>query len=408
MTTNDLFTSSLQSLERTKGRSVLTMLGIVIGVMAVIMMLSVGEAAQRFILSQISSFGSDIIFIVNGPEAEQREPDLFIKESLTMKDVKKLQTTPWISMIAAKLQQNDQVTGAGLETNAVVLGTMPDEILMNDLRIEEGAFFSITSVDGRSREAVLGSTVAKRLFGEESAVGKLVKINDASFRVIGVIKEAGTKGFQNVDTQVYIPVTAALDLYHRNFLTYITVKPTIGLEDAKDRMRVLIRERHNIDNPDDERIKDDFHLMTQEDLIESASTITNILQILLISIAAISLVVGGIGIMNIMYVSVTERVKEIGLRKSIGARRSDVLSQFLVEAIMQTVVGGTIGILLGTAFTWIGIQVIGRFQTGWTFEPSVNGILIGFAVSAAIGIVFGYFPARRAARLSPIEAMRAE
>lgn len=408
MTTNDLFTSSLQSLERTKGRSVLTMLGIVIGVMAVIMMLSVGEAAQRFILSQISSFGSDIIFIVNGPEAEQREPDLFIKESLTMKDVKKLQTTPWISMIAAKLQQNDQVTGAGLETNAVVLGTMPDEILMNDLRIEEGAFFSITSVDGRSREAVLGSTVAKRLFGEESAVGKLVKINDASFRVIGVMKEAGTKGFQNVDTQVYIPVTAAMDLYHRDYLTYITVKPTIGLEDAKDRMRVLIRERHNIDNPDDERIKDDFHLMTQEDLIESASTITNILQILLISIAAISLVVGGIGIMNIMYVSVTERIKEIGLRKSIGARRSDVLSQFLVEAIMQTVVGGTIGILLGTAFTWIGIQVIGRFQTGWTFEPSVNGILIGFAVSAAIGIVFGYFPARRAARLSPIEAMRAE
>lgn len=408
MTTTDLFTSSLQSLERTKGRSVLTMLGIVIGVMAVIMMLSVGEAAQRFILSQISSFGSDIIFIVNGPEAEQREPDLFIKESLTMKDVKKLQTTPWISMIAAKLQQNDQVTGAGLETNAVVLGTMPDEILMNDLRIEEGAFFSITSVDGRSREAVLGSTVAKRLFGEESAVGKLVKINDASFRVIGVMKEAGTKGFQNVDTQVYIPVTAAMDLYHRDYLTYITVKPTIGLEDAKDRMRVLIRERHNIDNPDDERIKDDFHLMTQEDLIESASTITNILQILLISIAAISLVVGGIGIMNIMYVSVTERIKEIGLRKSIGARRSDVLSQFLVEAIMQTVVGGTIGILLGTVFTWIGIQVIGRFQTGWTFEPSVNGILIGFAVSAAIGIVFGYFPARRAARLSPIEAMRAE
>jgi putative ABC transport system permease protein len=408
MTVNDLLTSSLQSLARTKGRSLLTRLGIVIGVMSVIMMLSVGEAAQRFILSQISSFGSDVVFIMTGPEVEQSQPDLFIKESLTIKDVKKLQLTPWVSQIAAKLMQNDQVNGNGLDANAQILGTMPDEIIMNDLGVEEGTFFDQSSVDGRARVAVLGYSVANRIFGEESAVGKLIKVNDVSFRVIGVMEKAGTKGFTNVDTQVYMPVTAAMDLYNRDYLTYITVKTTLPLNEAKDRLRILIRERHNIDNPEDDRIKDDFHLQTQEDLIESTSTITDILQILLISIAAISLVVGGIGIMNIMYVSVTERIKEIGLRKSLGAKRGDVLSQFLVEAIMQTMAGGAIGIALGTAFTWIGIQIIGQFQTGWSFEPSMNGILIGFGVSAAIGIVFGYFPARRAASLTPIEAMRTE
>jgi putative ABC transport system permease protein len=222
------------------------------------------------------------------------------------------------------------------------------------------------------------------------------------------MEKAGSKGFTNVDKQVYIPVTAALDLYNKKFLSQISVKSSLALPDAKDRIRIALRERHNIDNPEDDRTKDDFHTQTQEDLIKSSSQITDILQILLTSIAAISLLVGGIGIMNIMYVAVTERTREIGLRKSIGARRADILNQFLVESIFLTVLGGIIGTVLGITLSWIGIAIINSFQDGWTFAVSLRGVVLGIVVSAGIGVIFGYFPARRASSLSPIEALRFE
>lgn len=408
MTIKDLVDSSLQSLARTKARSVLTMLGIVIGVMSVIMMLSMGEAAQRYILAQVSSFGSEILFIANGPAVDQGQPSLFIKESLTYRDIKKLQSEPWVTMIVGVVSQNDRLTANGLDTDVQILGTMPDEIRLSDSRTEVGAFFSTASVDSHAREIVLGHDIADAAFGSEDPLGKTVKINQVGFRVIGVMEKAGNKGFTNADKQVFIPVTAVLDLYNKNYLTRASVKTTLGLDDAKDRLTVLLRDRHNIDNPDGDPAKDDFHIHTQEDLIESSNTITGILQILLTSIAAISLIVGGIGIMNIMYVAVTERTKEIGLRKSIGARQKDVLRQFVFEAVVQTTLGGIIGTALGVALTWIGIQIINNFSPGWSFELSTRGVILGLSVSAAIGIIFGYFPARRAAMLSPIDALRVE
>jgi putative ABC transport system permease protein len=181
-----------------------------------------------------------------------------------------------------------------------------------------------------------------------------------------------------------------------------------NLNEAKSRLRIVLRDEHGIDNPADDLSKDDFNIQTQEDLAKSASNVTGILQIFLISIAAISLLVGGIGIMNIMYVSVTERIHEIGLRKSLGARKSDILNQFLVEAIVQTVLGGIIGTFIGIFFTWAGIQIISRFQSGWTFVLSTNGIMLGLGVSAAIGLIFGYFPAQRASNMTPIEALSHE
>ncbi|MBP9863976.1 ABC transporter permease [Patescibacteria group bacterium] len=408
MTINDLIQSSLQSLARTKARSVLTMLGIVIGVMSVILMLSVGEAAQRYILAQISSFGSDTMFIANGPETDQGQPSLFVKESLTMKDVKKLQSVAWISMIAAKLQQDDQVTAGGFTTNAQVVGTMPDEIRLNDIQPRLGVFFQSSAVDANAKEAVLGNDIATTAFGAEDPIGKSIKISNTNFRVVGVMAKSGTKGFQNVDTQVYVPVTTAMEVYNKKYVSMISLRPTVPLADAKNRIQILLRERHGIDNPTGELAKDDFHLMTQEDLIRSADTITNILQILLVSIAAISLIVGGIGIMNIMYVSVTERTHEIGLRKAVGAQSRDVLRQFLVEAVVQTMIGGVIGTALGVGFSWLGIQIISSFQSGWEFSMSWNGVLLGISVSALIGVTFGYFPARRAAFLHPIDALRFE
>jgi putative ABC transport system permease protein len=409
MTPSDLVTSSLQSLARTKGRSVLTMLGIVIGVMSVIMMLSVGEAAQRYILTQINSFGSDLLFITNGSQEAKRNPQLFVKQTLTMADVKKLATLSWITTLVGKEIQNDDIFAQGYSTNAQIIGTMPDELHLGNPRVAQGSFFTQSDVDGSARVAVLGATIADKAFGAENPIGKSIKIGTTNFRIIGVMDITGTKGLQNIDKGVYIPVSAALDLTNSKYLTLIQVRTSIvDLNDAKNRLRIVLRARHNIDNPTDDLAKDDFDIKTQEDILKTAGNVTNILQIFLISIAAISLLVGGIGIMNIMYVSVTERIREIGLRKSLGAKQTDIMRQFLVEAIIQTLLGGIIGTAIGIFFTWIGITIISSFQSGWTFVPSTNGIMLGLGVSVAIGITFGYFPAKRAASMTPIEALSSE
>lgn len=408
MTLRDIVASSLQSLLRTKGRSALTMLGIVIGILSVILMLTIGEAAERYILFQLSAFGSDTLFIANGGDHDVSQPTLFVKESLTMKDVKKLRASPWVTMVAGKVIQDDQVAANGLTTNAHIVGTMPDELRLNDVGVAAGSFFSLSSVEGHAHEAVIGDEVVRVIFGDEGPIGKTIKINNVPFRVTGVMEKAGTKGFQNVDKQVSIPVTSALDLYHKNYVTMISLKASLNMNDAKDRIRILLRERHNLDNPTNDLSKDDFHIHTQEDVMRSARAIANILQALLSSIAAISLFVGGIGIMNIMYVSVTERIKEIGLRKALGANQSEILRQFLVEAVIQTFLGGMIGTLLGIACAWIAIWIINALQPGWTFAISTTGVVLGLSVSAAIGIVFGYFPARKASTLHPIDALRHE
>lgn len=404
----DLLTSSRQSLTRTKARSALTMLGIVIGVMSVILMLSIGEAAQRYILAQVSSFGSDVLMVINGPKEQNGQPTLFVKESLTMSDVKQLQLNPWVGAITGVVMQDDELSGNGYTTNAQVIGTMADELRFSDRHLAFGRFLDAASVESGLHNIVLGHTVADKIFGQQDPLGRSVKIGSVSYTVIGVMSVAGTQGFQNLDTQVYLPVTSVLDLYHKKYLTRISIKTTLPLAEAKRRVENLLRDHHNLDNPQGDPSKDDFNIATQDDVIQSANQITSILQILLVSIAAISLIVGGIGIMNIMYVSVTERVKEIGLRKAIGAREPDILRQFLIEAILLTVIGGVIGIALGVGLSWLGVTVISRFQEGWSFAISWNGVILGLIVSSAIGIVFGYFPARRAARLHPIEALRAE
>jgi putative ABC transport system permease protein len=404
----DLGKSATESLLRTKARSALTMLGIVIGIMSVILMLSIGEAAQRFILSQISSFGSDVLYVSNGSSKDEGQPTLFVKETLAMKDVRKLKAQPWVSLITGVVNQSDQLTAGSYDTSAQILGTMPDELRFNDRRVRLGAFFDASAVDARERVVVLGSEIADKSFGQNDPLGKSVKISGQSFRVVGVMESVGTQSFQNVDKQVYMPVTAALDLYNKKYLTRIAVRTSVPLDQAKMRIQLALRDSHNLDNPQGDLGKDDFTVTTQEDAVRSASEVTNILQILLSSIAAISLVVGGIGIMNIMYVSVTERVKEIGLRMAIGARKADVLRQFLVEAVMLTSLGGILGIALGVSLAYLGITIISTFQSGWTFALTTRGIWLGLVVSAAIGLVFGYFPARRAAKLHPIEALRFE
>lgn len=402
----DLLESSVKSLVRAGSRSILTMLGIVIGILSVILVLSIGEAAQRYIINQISTFGSDLVQIANGPPEPSAgsTPTAFVKQTLTLKDYQALRREPWVKESVAGVSLSDTAKINGEDIAASIAGTTPDELVIYGTSVKTGEFFSDSDVDGHARVAVLGATLARNAFGQEDPLGKTITFNQQVFRVIGVMNVAGTKSFQDLDKRIYVPVSAAMDVYNRRFVQGISLKTDLALSDAIRRTKDFVRTRHDISDPKD----DDFHIQTQDDAIRNTQQITGILQILLASIAAISLVVGGIGIMNIMYVNVTERIREIGLRKSIGAQRGDILGQFLIEAIMLTTLGGCIGIILGIGLTWLAIQVISSFQGGWTFGVSERGIVLGLVVSSAIGIVFGYAPARRASALSPIEALRHE
>ncbi len=406
MKIRDLIGSAFKSLLRAGSRSVLTMLGIVIGILSVILVLSIGEAAQRYIIDQVAVFGSDLVQIANGPKEPSAgsTPTAFVRQSLTFKDYQDLQRAPWVTEVVAGVTLNDVARINGDDVAVSVAGTSPDELAIYGLQVAQGQFFTETELDGRARVAVLGWKIAKSAFGQEDPIGKTISLNKQLFRITGVMEEAGTKSFQDLDKRVYIPVSSALDVYNRKFVQGISLKTDLALSDAIRRTEEFVRDRHNITDIND----DDFHIQTQDDAIRNTQQITSILQILLASIAAISLVVGGIGIMNIMYVTVTERIKEIGLRKSIGARRGDILGQFLVEAVVLTTLGGIIGIILGIGLTWLAIAAISSFQSGWTFGISSKGVILGLGVSTAIGIVFGYAPARSASALSPIEALRHE
>jgi ABC-type antimicrobial peptide transport system permease subunit len=413
MRLSDTLAVATSSLLRTKGRAAMTMLGIVIGIASVILMLSIGRAAQSFLLSQVAAFGSDIVIVTNGagdvkrgdPASQQLE-----KQTLTIRDYNRLKDQTWVRAINTNLVSQDLIEYGSESRLTSVYGSAPGEIEVYPNEVKSGRFIDDSDMASRARVAVLGNGIARRLFGETEPVGNSVKIGKRTFRVVGVMPSCGTRFFTDLDQIVYIPITSAFDLYNRDKANFIMFKPREGmtLDEATDRLRLLFRDTHNLENPNGDLAKDDFRVLTQKDAEANANTIGLILQILLASIAAISLIVGGIGIMNIMYVTVTERTAEIGLRKSLGAKPQDVRNQFLMEAIVLTGAGGIIGILSGIATTWIAIVIISRFQTGWVFQVPIDGVLLGVGVSALIGITFGYFPARKASFLDPIEALRYE
>jgi putative ABC transport system permease protein len=410
MHTRDLVAVSLGNLQRTRGRALLTMLGIIIGIASVILMVAIGQAAQNFLLSQVASLGSDVIMIANGSgDTKGGPPTLLQKQTLTERDLVQLRRQSWVSAANANVISSDTATFADQSLYAQIWGSTQDEIKIFPATVAKGRFLLQDDVDARSRVIVIGYNVANKLFPNQEPIGKLVRIKHQNFRVVGVMAHGGTRFFTKLDDIIYLPVSSALDLYNRNRLNFISIKPNgISTNQAKQEVMYLLRDTHKIDNPNGDLSKDDFQVRTQEDAARNAGVIGQILQILLGSVAAISLVVAGIGIMNIMYVTVTERTAEIGLRKAVGARRNDVLNQFLAEAVFLTTVGGALGIMLGLLLSVSGISIIARFQDGWSFTFPTNGIILAFTVSAAIGIAFGYFPARKAARLSPIEALRYE
>jgi len=406
MNIGDLIQSAGKSLARTKARSALTMLGIVIGIMSVILVLSIGESAQKFIVDQVAVFGSDLIFVENGQTSldSNSPPSPFVKEVLNLSDYRKMRDQPWVENLTAGMYQSDTLSGNGQEYAIQVVGTTQEEPLLYSAKVETGAFFGLEHVNSHSRVIVLGAKAAQKIFGQEEAVGRIVKVSGRNFRVLGVMAPAGTRFLQNVDDQVYIPFTTVMDLYNKKFVQFLAFRVNIPVFEGKKRTAILMREQHDILDPKN----DDVTISTQEDVVRQTAQITQILQILLGSVAGISLVVGGIGIMNIMYVTVTERIREIGMRKALGAKQEDILGQFILESLFLTTLGGFIGTTLGVLLTWVAIQIIGRFQTGWSFSVSLSGIILGIVVSSVIGLVFGYAPARQASKLSPMVALRKE
>ncbi len=407
MTTADILHETYSALSANKVRSGLTMLGIVIGISSVIAMLAIGQGAQQSIQTSIQSIGSNLVIVTPGA---QRGPGVTISAGrgsarslkLTDSDAIAAQVNN-IKAVAPEVTSRYQVTAKGTNTNTSVVGTVPNYQTVRNVEVDNGSFISDQDVSGNTKVAVLGPTTVSDLFGDgNDPIGQVVKINKIDFKVIGVTKAKGGSGFANPDDTIFIPISTAQRFLSGNeYVSTISVSAidsdstAVVQQDITD----LLMTRHNIKTG----AAADFSTLNQTDIASTASSVTSIFTILLGSVAGISLVVGGIGIMNMMLTTVTERTREIGLRKAIGAKKKDISLQFLIEAIALTFLGGIVGVILGWAISF-GITYFGVLQT----QVSAFSIVLAFSVSAFIGIVFGYYPARRAASLNPIEALRYE
>ena len=400
---------ALESLNANKVRSSLTILGIVIGVAAVIAMLALGTGAQDTILGSLSGIGTNLIFVFRGGEDDSiRNP-----EPLTMGDAEALSdifSAPSIEAVAPILQGNAEISYGGEATTLTLTGITPEYFSVRNYVVGEGSEIDDEQILERASVVILGVDTADTIFGRhEGLVGEMVRIEGQPFRVIGVLEKRGGGMMGSEDKTALVPFTTAQTrLLRRNpadkvDVIFVQAADADLVSAAKEEIAEILRRQHRTAVGED-----DFTLLSQDDMVDTASSITGILTIFIGGIAAISLLVGGIGIMNIMLVSVTERTREIGLRKALGARKRDILTQFLVESSLLSLVGGLIGILLG----WVIGVVVGIVATkaGTPFEPVVglDAVLLATLFSAAVGLFFGIYPANRAANLVPVEALRYE
>jgi putative ABC transport system permease protein len=404
---NDLFEESYSALISNKVRTALTILGIVIGIGSVIAMVAIGQGSQKSIQASIQSIGSNLLIVTPGA---QRNIGAGVSagrgsaQTLTQADADaiKAQVTNVLG-VSPELSRRYQVTAKGTNTNTSVFGASSDYAIVHSVSVNSGSFITDSDVKSNAKVAVLGPTAATDLFGSSTnPIGQTVRINQLIFKVVGVTVAKGGTGFNNPDDYIFIPIsTAEHYLAGASYVSQVSVEA----DNAQDMTMVqqqitnLLLERHKISDS----ASADFTVLNQADIVSAASGVTNTLTMLLASIAGISLVVGGIGIMNMMLTTVTERTREIGLRKAIGATRSNINLQFLTEAVILTFTGGFLGIILG----WILSALVTKFA-GIAASISPSSVLLAFGVSAAIGLIFGYYPARRASRMNPIEALRFE
>jgi len=401
---------ALESLNGNKLRSGLTILGIVIGVGAVIAMLALGAGAQDTITSSISGIGTNLLFVFRG---NQDNTNVRNSRPLTMADAQALSdpfSVPSVSAVAPVLDGNAQVSFGGETTSVTLDGVTPSYFQVRNYNVQEGTLITEENVLGRASVVLLGPDAADKLFSRHSGlVGETIRIEGQPFRVIGILESKGGGAFGSQDNVAIIPFsTAQARLIRRNNpdqvdIIFAEAISSEAVPQATEEISQILRERHRTPIG-----ADDFTVFSQENFLQTASTITGVFTTFLGGIAAISLLVGGIGIMNIMLVSVTERTREIGLRKALGARKRDILIQFLTESSLLSLLGGLIGILLG----WLIATIVGRVAAaaGTPFNPSVklSAILLATLFSAAVGLFFGIYPASRAANLEPVEALRYE
>jgi putative ABC transport system permease protein len=414
MTTADLWEETYSAVTVNKVRSGLTMLGIVIGIASVIALIAVGQGAQGSIQSSIQSLGANLVMVTPGAQraiGTTVSAGLGSAETLTPDDATAIESVNNVAAVAPEVGGRYQVVYKGTNTNVTVEGTAPAYSTVRNVQVAQGVFITDTDVSDSNRIAIIGPTVLQALWNPsgnatatpDEAIGQDIRIKGTEFTVVGVTVAKGGSGFNNQDNMIYVPFTAAQHflLGNSSYVTEIDVQAASqpAMTQVQDDITTLLLSRHDISDP----TQADFTVLNQSDIVSAASSVTGTFTTLLAAIAGISLLVGGIGIMNMMLTTVTERTREIGLRKAIGAKKKDITLQFLSESVLLTFTGGAIGIVLG----WLTAFIVSYF-TGIATSVSLGSVILAFCVSAAIGIIFGYYPARRAAGLSPIEALRYE
>ncbi len=408
MIITDLLEETYASLTSNKVRTGLTMLGIIIGIGSVIAMISVGQGAQSSIQSSIQSIGSNLLLVMPGAQrgaGVQISSGRGSAQTLTQADSDAIAAQVTLAKaVAPEISRRYQVTARGTNTNTQIVGTVSSYPEVRNISVDIGSFITDQHVRSLSKVAVIGPTTRDDLFGVDAGdvTGQTIRINKVDFKIIGITKAKGGSGFGSQDDMIFVPLsTAQRFLAGDTYVTTISISAESAevMSDIQQQVTTLLLERHKIANPQ----MADFNVLNQTDIVATASSVTGTFTILLGAIAGISLLVGGIGIMNMMLTTVTERTREIGLRKAIGAKRKDISTQFLVESVMLTFIGGVLGLALG----WLIALAVTQFA-GIATTVSTSSVLLAFGVSAGIGIIFGYYPARRAASLNPIEALRYE
>ncbi|HEX7042666.1 MAG TPA: ABC transporter permease [Patescibacteria group bacterium] len=403
----ETFFESLQTMTINKLRTGLAILGIVIGIGSVIALVSLGQATQQQVQSQIQSLGANLLTVSPGGQSNGAVRSAAGSgTTLTLDDAKAIESSPAIttvSNVSPEVQSREQITTGRENMNAQVVGATPAYTSVHKIDMQEGSFISQRDVDGMTKVAVIGPQVATTLFPDGSdPLGKTIRIKGQTFTIIGLTVSKGGTGFFNQDSIIFIPlITAQKEILGQDYLSSIALeaKSSDVMVDAQNQVGYLLLARHKLSDP----TQADFSIFSQQDILNTASQATGSFTSLLAGIAAISLLVGGIGIMNIMLVTVTERTREIGLRKALGAKKNIIIMQFLLESVILTLVGGIFGMIVGVIVSFI-VSIL----SGSPFLISVSAIILATVVSGFIGILFGWYPARRAANLQPIEALRYE
>lgn len=403
--------TAIDGLSMHKMRSLLTILGIIIGVAAVMIVMSLGQGAQNLIVGQIGALGAETA-VIQPKGGDNFFPDFFA-QNITERDLEAIRKPANVPNLAASMPELVVSSAVSYKNETyrpgfIIGGTADFMIETFDVYPSEGTAFSESEVRAQEKVAIIGQTVRDELFGQSTAVGELIRIKGHKFRVVGVFPQKGSLVFFNLDDLVLVPYTTAQTyLLGTDYYNQINMRADSpdNIEKLVFDVEATLRETHDI-RPGQE---DDFQVQTQQGLVDRISVVTDIMTAFLALVAAISLIVGGIGIMNVMLVSVTERTKEIGLRKALGATRADIIRQFLFEAVLLTGSGGVVGVLVGTLVSLITSIILSRtVALTWEFVFPISAMLMGIGVSALVGLVFGIYPALQAAKKSPIEALRYE